>query len=452
MFDLAIRNATLVSSDSVTEADIYIDGGKVAAVGRPGERVDAREAYDAAGRYVLPGLVDAHVHFRDPGLVHKEGFENGSLAAACGGVTTVIVMPTDDPMTDDCATFRDKIALGSRSFVDFGLNVIVGPSSGDLAPLARCGPCAYEIFLADVPDRRRIDNASQLLAALRAIARVDGVAGVTPMLHSIMSALTGEAIAGNRTAPLDFAASRPPDAEALGVALACEAAILSRCRIHIRQVSCREGVEAVAAYKKRAPGLISAETMPHNMFLDDACLARLGPFAKMVPPLRPAAQSQALVAALDAGAVDIVVTDHAPHLRAEKELGRNDIWQAPSGVPGLETLLPVMLAKCLQGAFPLTRLVDALSTRPAKLFNLFPMKGCIAPGSDADLIVVDGSVRREISATGMKTRAADTPFGGMQGAGSIDMALLRGRRIVENGTPVGGPSGSFVRPLRSGVG
>jgi dihydroorotase len=448
MFDLAIKNAVLVSSASVSEANIYIDGGKIAAVCPPDESFDARQVYDAAGRYVLPGLVDAHVHFRDPGLVHKEGFENGSLAAVLGGVTTVVIMPTDDPMTDDCTTFRDKVALGRRSFVDFGLNVIVGPEAGDLHQLAQCGPCAYELFLADILERYRIADAAQLLTAFSSIAAVNGVAGVTPMLGSIVQSLTDRLMADGRVGPLDFAASRPPSAEAVGIALACEAAILTGCRVHIRQVSSREGAETVGAYKKRAPGLISAETLPHNLFLTEEHLQKYGAFAKMAPPLRSPEQAQALVEALKAGIVDIVVTDHAPHLLEEKELGRNDIWKAPSGIPGLETLLPVMLANCLDGAFALTQLVDVLSTMPAKLFNLFPRKGCIAPGSDADLIVVDGSVRREISPASMRTRAKYTPFCGQQGAGAIDLVLLRGRKIVENGAVAAEPSGSFVQPIR----
>ena len=451
MFDLEIRNAILVSDTSVTQANIYVDGEQVAAVCPPGETFQAREIYDAAGRYVLPGLVDAHVHFRDPGLAHKEGFENGSLAAACGGVTTVIIMPTDDLMTDDPVTFRDKIALGHRSHVDFGLNVIVGPETGDLAALAQCGPCAFELFLADIPEHYRIDDGAQLLAALRTIAAVGGIAGVTPTLESIVQARTSRLIAEGRMEPLDFATSRPPEAEVLGIALACEAAIVTGCRVHIRQVSSREGAETVAAYKKRAPELISAETLPHNMFLTEDHLRKFGPFAKMAPPLRSLEQARALIAALKAGTLDIVVTDHAPHLPEEKELGRDDIWKAPSGIPGLETLLPVMLAQSLAGEFPLTQLVAVLSAMPAKLFGLFPRKGLIAPGSDADLLVVDGSVRRKIDSASMRTRATFTPFCDLEGAGSIDLVLLRGRRIVEDGKPVGAPGGSFLQPLRKGL-
>ena len=447
MFDLEIRNAVLVSDIGVTQASIYIDGEQIAAVCPPGKGFEAREVYDAAGRYVLPGLVDAHVHFRDPGSTHKEGFENGSLAAACGGVTTVIIMPTDDPMTDDPVTFRDKIELGRRSYVDFGLNVIVGPNAGDLAPLAQCGPCAFELFLADVPDRYRIDDGAQLLEAMRAIAAVGGVAGVTPTLESIARFRTDRIVAEGRKGPLDFADSRPPEAEVLGIALACEAAIVTGCRVHIRQVSSREGAETVAAYKKRAPGLISAETLPHNMFLTEDHLRKHGAFAKMSPPLRPPEQAAALVAAMKAGTMDIVVTDHAPHLPKEKELGNDDIWTAPSGIPGLETLLPIMLARSLDGEFPLTQLVAAVSTKPAQLFGLYPRKGVVAPGSDADLIVVDGSRRHRIDPALMRTRASSTPFSDMEGGGSVDLVLLRGRRIVDDGKPVGTPGGSFLQPV-----
>ena len=276
-----------------------------------------------------------------------------------------------------------------------------------------------------------------------------GIAGVTPMLASVISARTNALIAEGRRAPLDFAASRPPEAEAMGIALACEAAILTGCRLHIRQVSSGEGADAVAIYKKRAPGLISAETLPHNMVLTEERLGQLGPFAKMAPPLRPAEQARSLIDAVRAGTVDIVVTDHAPHLLEEKEAGHDDIWKAPSGVPGLETLLPVMLAQSYAGAFDLMRMVSALSTAPAKLFGLFPRKGVIMPGSDADLIVVDGSVRRTLDPAAMRTRACSTPFHGMEGVGSIDLVLLRGKRIVEDEKPVGDPCGSFLFPAHT---
>jgi dihydroorotase len=447
LFDLVIRNGMLVVGDSVIRGSIGVSEGKIAelAPGEPGWV--ASEIYDANGRYVLPGLVDAHVHFRDPGNVHKEGAENGSRAAAIGGVTTALIMPTDNPPTSDLPTFREKISLGSRSYVDFALQAIVGHDLSSIPALADAGCCSFEIFFGDIPEAFYINTYQALLAALSAIKPTGRVAGVTPMMQSIVKPLTDEFVAAGRNKPIDFARSRPPEAESLGVRLACEAAIETGCPIHLRQISSRFSVDVLASFKQRAPRLISAEVLPQNLLLTERRLIELGPFAKMSPPLRCDADLSATWEALESDLIDIIVTDHAPHLRSEKEAGLASIWDSPSGIPGLETLLPLLLNCCAEERISIERAVTLVTERPARIFGLYPRKGTLLPGADADMIVLDTSFAYNIAAANFATKARFTPFEGMPARGRIDLLLLRGRRVSEEGRLVAQPFGAFVPAL-----
>jgi dihydroorotase len=441
-----VVGGTLVSAEGDSTADLLVADGRIVAMG-PGIASGVSTAIDATGCYVLPGLVDAHVHFRDPGAAHKEGAENGGLAAAAGGVTTVIVMPTDKPLTSSPTEIAEKIALGRRSQIDFALSAIIGPQSGPLEELASAGCCVFDIFLAGVPPQFRPTDAAELLRFLRAVADIGGVAGITPSLHSLLEA----ALAASRSVgstPAAFILSRPPVAETAGIALACELALAAGCRLHVRQVSTWQSVELLRHFKARAPGLISAETMPHNLLLGPAEHDRFGALGLMSPPMRGGRHAAALWDGLRDGTIDIIATDHAPHLVSEKTAPGADIWSIPPGIPGLETLLPVLLKEWRAGRVTLSDIVRWTATAPATLFGLAPRKGALVEGADADLVVLDPSGSRAVRAANMVTRAKYTPFEGMEVPGRAAWVIQRGRVIARDGQPVGDPDGRFLRPSR----
>ncbi|WP_428528825.1 dihydroorotase [Pseudorhodoplanes sp.] len=284
------------------------------------------------------------------------------------------------------------------------------------------------------------------MQAMSAIAEVGGIAGVTPAEHTLVTFLTQRAIERGAKAPIDFARSRPPVSESAGVALACEAAIATGCRLHLRQISCLQSVDVIRHYKSRSDGLISAETLPHNLFLNEADLLRLGPTAKMSPPLRDSKHADALWEGLKDGTIDIVVTDHAPHLLSEKAKGADNIWDAPSGIPGLETLLPAMLERWREGDISLPQIVRWLAHAPAELFGL--AKGHLSPGADADFLILDPRKPGVISAEKMFTKGKYTPFDGRATAATITQVFLRGKTIFHNGGLAGPPCGRFIRPMR----
>lgn len=446
MFDLIVKGGSLVSPAGIRPGSLLISGGRVAAIHDGGEAPPARATIDACGKLVLPGLVDAHVHFREPGLTHKEDFASGSLAAAAGGVTTAMVMPTDNPFTMTPESFAEKRGLAEgKAHVDFALQAGLGPDLRHVAALAELGAISFEIFLSDLPDPLVMREAGTLAAALAAVRDVGLTAGVTPGEDTLYARAAALAKARFGTERRAFAASRPPEAEALGVAVACLAARLAGARMHLRQISCALSLQALTALRRDG---VTAEVTPHNLVLDEDTLIRLGPVAKIAPPLRPAADVAAVRRALADGLLDMVATDHAPHHPDEKAAGEDDIWKAPGGFPGVQTFLPLMLRLVADGVLDYPRLVAACCENPARTFGLFPRKGALVVGSDADFVLVDPARPMTIRNADQLSKAQRVPFDGMTIPASPVLACLRGEAIMRDGRPVGPARGIFVAPGR----
>ena len=443
MFDLILTGAEIVNADSRQHFDVCVSSGKITALVPPGTRVEAARKLDCKGLLMIPGLVDAHVHLREPGLVHKEGFESGTRAAAAGGVTTVMVMPTDKPTTITPEQFAEKrdLALG-KAYVDFCLQAGVGPDLHHIRLLTDLGAISFEIFMADVPTEFLTRDAEGLLIALRAISDCGRVAGLTPGDHDVVVART--AAAKKRTPPQwkDVIDARPPVSEALGVAKGCIAARDTSASIHIRQVSCRMAVEVLRAFKGQID--LSAEVTPHNLLLDESEMHRQGTVAKVAPPLRPKSDIQSVRQALRECVIDMVATDHAPHLPEEKRI--NDIWAAPGGFPGLQTFLPSMLRLVeLEGA-SMSDLVRWCCFEPAKRFGLHSRKGCIRIGADADLVLIDPRRRFRVSNEEQHSKAALSPFEGFECQGLPVKVFLRGTEVMSDGKVTDQKRGTFVHP------
>ena len=446
MHDLVIHNVRAVHAKGSRLCDIGVSSGRIAAITQRGKLGRGTRDIDGAGLHALPGLVDAHVHLREPGIVHKEGFATGTLAAAAGGVTTVMVMPTDNPVTLTPEQFEEKRRLASgQCHVDFALQAALGADPGHVAALAALGAVSFEIFLADVSDSFLVPDAESLLACLAVVAKINGIAGITPGDHDVVTRRTAAMRARSTGAREDFPPTRPPVSEALGIARACIAARETGARIHIRQLSCQNGLAALQGLRRGIN--VTTEVTPHNLKLDESELLRQGPVAKVAPPLRAASDVRAMLRGLKRGAIDIVATDHAPHLPAEKAAGDADIWKAPGGLAGLQTLLPVMLGLVEQGHLDLSDLARICALSPADIFGL-PRKGRIEVGADADLILIDMNGRTTIRNEDQLSKAARTPFDGLVVKGALMRAFLRGHEIVREGKSLALPIGQFVQPER----
>ena len=414
MLDLLVEGGVLVEADTLRPRTLAVKDGKVAAILDPQESAQARETVSVAGCIVLPGLVDAHVHFRDPGLTHKEDFDSGSRAAALGGVTTVMVMPTDLPMTQTPQQFVEKRQSAQRRcHVDFALQALLGPDPAHVAALAKLGAVSFEIFLGLLGEGQKIVESDTLVAALKAVRDAGAVAGVTPF---------------------------DDEGEATGVARALSAHRIAGGRMHLRQISVARSLEL---FPQSTTG-VTCEVTPHNLWLTDEALARLGAVAKVIPPLRPQSDVLAMRTALAAGKISIVATDHAPHAPREKDAG---LEQAPGGFPGVQTMLPLLLKLVSEHAISYADLLRVACEAPARIFGLYPRKGTLRRGADADFVVVDPSRPLQIRNADQASKAGRTPFDGWSAPATPVMTFLRGEMIAREGMIVGAARGRFLAPV-----
>ncbi|RAZ77224.1 dihydroorotase [Mesorhizobium atlanticum] len=440
MFETLIRGASVVNAEGLSRRDVGIASGKVVALITAGEAAEAGTVIDASGCFLLPGLVDAHAHLREPGLTHKEDFSSGTHAAALGGVTTVLDMPTDEPWTATAEQLADKMAIAEgRIHVDVGLQAVVSRDLSLIPRLLDLAPVSFELFTADVPDGFLFATVDAVAEALKAFAGADTLVGISPGDQSILAGSTARHRSGTIAAFLD---SRPPLAEANGIARALVAAASSEARIHVRQINSELGVETWGRLRGMADA--SVETTPQNLFFTTQDYETQGANLKASPPLRSPHDVDALRAALSAGLIDIVATDHAPHAPAEKAARYAAFADIPGGMPGLQTLLPTMLRLVDEGLIALSDLVRMCSRNPAERFGLGRRKGRMAAGYDADLLILDPRRSSTIDSADQVSRAGYTPFGGWTVKARLTSVFLRGREIVRDGRLIRPAQGKIV--------
>ncbi len=445
MATLCIHNASIVTSKGITMGGIVAADGRIAAHLAGTDSAAADTVIDARQRLLFAGFVDAHVHMRDPGQPQKEDFSSGSTAAAIGGITTVMCMPNTRPPVDSIAGFDLAREAGERgSYVDFALQAAVHPRNHDaLAMLWHAGVVSFETMLADGPPGEAYVDSALLLHMLTQIADLDARVGVYCGNQAVVDAALARIRAAGRMDFPAFAESRPPVSEALGLAQLIEARHATGAKIIARQVSTARGFELVAAAKAQSPdGAVAVEVTPHHLHLDRAMLARFGPYAQMLPPLRSPTDVSAAQQAAATGVVDFIGSDHAPHALAEKT---SNPWDSLSGTPGLDTLAAAALDLAARQIIDYPRVAALLSEQPAKLFGLADRKGSLATGADADFVLVDPQAPLQVTPAVIHSRAARSPFEGMTLHGRPVMTILRGEVIAEDGALVATkPGGRFL--------
>lgn len=464
MFDLVVRGGTIVSPDGLTRADIGITNGTIKAIAQGGETLAAAAEIDAKDKFILPGLVDAHVHIPGYLLSHRlDDFSTATAAAAVGGVTTIMLMPTDDPRTVSASYFERKKQIGEReSFVDFAIQAMISPQTGcsEIEEMASLGPVSFELFLAygGNPAFVVANDDYELHRLMKLIYEVGGVVGITPHSGSLIAKLTElqklrEAERQHldpryREAPLplvqNFAMTRPTLSEGLGITRACTVACETGTRIHLRSLSTQKSVDLVRRFRDSLP--LTTEVMSHHLLFDDDDASGFGPYGVIVPPIRTSNERDSLRSAVRRGEIDMVVSDHSPVLREDKELGWSDVWRTPPGMPGLQTLLMSMLALVADGQLSMPDIARSCAERPSKAFGLFPKKGALQVGSDADLILLNSAERTLITDRQQRSKADYTTLKGRTINSRIESVMLRGKIIAHDDVVVSRPSGSFVRP------
>jgi dihydroorotase len=404
--------------------DVRIEDERIDTV-VAGDSLDAGEderVVDADGRLLLPGAIDVHVHFRQPGYPHKETWATGARSAAAGGVTTVVDQPNTSPPTTTGETFAEKERLARDSLVDYGINGGVtdawDPDTLLSEPLFALG----EVFLADSTGDMGID-ADLFADAVWRAAEADVPVTVHAEDATLFdeSARDGEAGGAGRDADADrWSAFRAAEAEAAAVERAVDVASGFDAQVHIAHTSTPEGVDAAA------DAGATCEVSPHHLLLARDDLDELGTYGRMNPPLRSERRREQVFERVVDGTVDMIATDHAPHTVEEKEQG---LWDAPSGVPGVETMLPLLLNLARRGELTYERVRDLVATNPAEVFDL-PRKGNIAEGVDADLVLVDPDSPRPIRGDDLHSKCGWTPFEGWEGV-FPDLTIVRGQVVYE---------------------
>jgi dihydroorotase len=441
---------------------VVSEDGRIVALEAAARTGKADEVIDARGLLVFPGFIDPHVHSRDPGLTHKEDFAHSTRAAAAGGVTTLLEMPNAVPPVSTVEIFRTRAAQHEKvAFVDFGLwGISLGAENlADVPALLEEGAVAIKLFWGYALHRETkqlvynlADEAPENLLLPPGNADLYDLFATVAAAGGLLAAHcedreTVEAATRALGRPLenyeDLLASRPDAAEAAAVAFAIEFSRATRCRFHVVHVSAGRTIELLRA--AQGAGIpISAETCPQYLTLTDASYDTLGPPMKVYPPVRRASDRDALWQAVRDGVITSIGSDHAPHTSEEKA---RDLVTQPAGNVGVETLVPVLLNELHTGRISAERLAWALSEGTARLYGLYPRKGAIRPGSDADLTLVDPESGSRIDNEKLHSKLRLSPWHGLEGRGVARRALLRGRTIMLDGDPVGEPSGRLVPRL-----
>lgn len=442
--DLVIRGAIRVTPHGRMRGDLIVHEGRVAGWLAPGMG-EGNEVIDADGLYLLPDGVDAHVHMQDPGLTDREDFITGTGAAAVGGVTTVIDHHRTIPFVLRSEIVREKAAyLASRTLVDYALLGGAHPDNIDqLRPMWEAGVVGFKVFTcnlhgvpASLPDK--------MLEIFRTVASFDGVCLVHAEDEFITRANEERLRAAGRKDFRVIPEWRTLEAELVAVNTVVFLARLTGCRVVIAHVS-HPKVGEVIRRERSLGARVWAESCPQDFHLSTDEIDRWGPWHKFTPPAREREAAEAMWARLEAGDIDLICSDHAPATRADKSRGLEDIWACSFGIPGVETALPLMLTGVNEGRLSLERLVAARSEIPAKVYGLWPRKGHLDPGADADFVLVDMAAEKVLRDEDVISKAGWTPYAGRKVKGLPVMTFVRGRLVARDGRPVGEPGwGRFL--------
>lgn len=445
---LLVRGARVVTASDDYVADVFADGETITAIGRD-LPIEADVVLEGHGLLLLPGGVDPHVHLDFPFGATKtsDSVRTGTVAAAFGGTTTVVNFAQQMPGESLQATLdKALVNAAGEAAVDYGIHLIVtgldDQTLPDLAAVAGEGVTSVKLFMA-YPGTVMVDDGT-LFQVLERTGEIGALTCVHAENGDVIDVLVRRALAAGRTGPSWHSRTRPELAEAEATHRAIALAEMADAPVYFVHLSCEPALDEVTRARDRGRPVF-AETCPHYLFLDDSVYDEQAGFdvAKYVltPPLRPARNQQHLWRGLRTNDVSVVSTDHCPFCLDQKSLGREDFSQIPNGGPGVEHRLPLLHSGgVVAGQLTLQRMVEVFSTAPARLFGMFPRKGTIAVGSDADLVLFDPVAQQTLSAQTHHMNIDYSMYEGMEVTGAVHSVISRGRRIIDDGRYTG-PSG-----------
>jgi len=415
--DLVLKNCKLV--DRTGEHYIKIDDGKITDISKA--PLKASKTIDMKNNYVLPGFIDPHIHFRDPGLTQKEDFKTGSMAAANGGFTTVIDMPNTLPKTNTYKALKEKIQIAERkSVVNFELQA--GPNTLDeMERMMELNPIAFKVFM-DLESDESLEKIFHDLSLLKQRTDYNGLVATHCEKKSIVERETGRLKEKAENEAIDYTYARPVESEDESVRQAIDLARANQLRLHICHLSSRKSLSMAKSASKSMP--VSWEFTPHHLLMDNSSYNIYETFIKTNPPLREK-QDSVRISDLDEGS--IIGTDHAPHTLEDKTKGT---WASSPGIPNLETVVPLLLTEVNKGNIDLKIIPKIFSQNASKVYDL-KNKGEIAVGKDADLTVIDLKQEGKFNIDEFKTKAEYSPFDGWEYQGLPVMTIVNGKIVME---------------------
>jgi len=428
MTDLLIKDGYLVFPDLTLRSHVYSEDGVIKAIGSS-VPASADKVINAFEKYVLPGAIDEHVHCRDPGFTYKEDFETCTKSAAAGGITTVLDMPNNLPPTDDPSRINEKSEMFlKKAYADFGLyGVLYDSNIEKFESMVDAGAIAFKIYMGPSTGNIPPPNDGSIIEALKKSVKKN----ITVVFHAenekIVEFFTEKLKSSGRTDPKAHMEARPAIAEEEAIRRVSLFAERTGARILIAHVSSVEGLNALKEAKNSGAN-VYGETCPHYLFLDETAYDRYGTLVKINPPVRTAADREALWKGIENEIITNIGSDHAPHTLEEKSKG---VWNSASGIIGVQTMLPLMLNEAVKGRITINRIVSLLSEKPAKLFGFYGKKGIISVNSDADFVIFDPSKEFTVKEEWLYSKSKNSPFIGWKLRGKIILTLLRGKEIYD---------------------
>lgn len=452
-----LHGGDVLLPDGLHRLDLGMSAGRIAGLYAPGSAPEAGELQDCTGLTILPGLIDIHFHIRAPSYPERGTVASETRAAAAGGVTTLFEMPIAKPCCSNAGELSKRRAhFEKNTHVNFGLYGAPGDLSGSaLTAMQAAGAIAFKMFTTSPPPGREDEFDGLAFPGeaeqFRALERV-AATGLPLVVHAesadLLSLFGARAASLNPADSATHTASRPAVCEAVAVAKLLAMNITARAKLHIAHVTSAETVAILRGFAGTSD--FSAETCPQYLFATEIDVARHGVFAKVNPPIRSQADQHALWAAIEDGVIIHVTTDHAPFSFAEKQASVGNFPAAPPGVPGVEFILPAMLDAVAKGRFTLKKAHDLICANGAKRYGIYPRKGAILPGSDADLVLVDLAAETLLSPERLQTNAREVAqlFVGRPLRGAVKSTWVAGKIVYHNGKVIGLPGqGRHVTPV-----
>ncbi|TWH47924.1 dihydroorotase family protein [Sporomusa sp. KB1] len=443
--DVVLQNVQVVGVTGIAAKNVGVADGRIAVIAEPSSHLSGERLIEGKGLFLLPGLIDTHMHVRGPAFSQREDFFSGTAAAAAGGITTVLEMPVSKPPTYSVEVLQNRLACaGRQALVDFAFYGAAGKDNvQEIAALAKAGVIGFKTFTQSAPAGREQEFrglCAPSSADLYEVFAEIGKTGLIAAVHAEEDSLIGY-FAGKDDDPYSF--GRPPVVELEAVARSLVLARTAGARLAICHTSLPESVELVDS----ARGLgqeVYMETCLHYLVASHEEVKKVGPFAKIKPPLRDKERAAKLYQMYCRGKLDYLGSDHAPFTKEEKLAERT-----PDGLAATELTLPLLLARVKKGEVTLERIVETCCHNPARVFGLYPRKGAIAVGADADLVLLDLSKSTQVRLDCLKTRAkaCATIYEGWETGGEIVLTMVRGQAVIERGEITGKPGwGQFIRP------